>query len=232
METTFTPPRVLTALLLCFCFLLLANCLMLVARFSFGYESLLTLIPTWDFNTEGNIPTLFTTTTFLLAGLLLSIIAHTKYKTKQAYLAWLILALVFLFLAADEATSIHERVGQLFRNQTNTSGVFNISWVIPYGIAAAIFGISYTRFLLGLPRRIAAIFIISGIVFVTGAIGIELLGGAQKIRSGDDTLSYALLYTVEESLEMLGVITFVYGLVSYINSEYGDLKLVATKESN
>ena len=232
MKTTFTPLSVLTSLLICYCVLLVANCLMLVAQFMFGYESLLTLIPTWDFNTEGNMPTLFTTFTFVIAGLLLSIIAHTKYKTKQAYLAWLILVLVFLFLAADEATSIHERVGQLFRSQTNTSGIFNISWVIPYGIAAIIFGISYARFLLRLPRRIAVIFIISGVVFVTGAIGIELVGGAIKIESGDETLAYALLYTLEESLEMLGVITFVYGLVSYISTEYGDLKLIATRESN
>lgn len=232
MKTTFTPLRVLTVLLLCYGVLLVANCLMLVARFLFGYESLLTLIPTWDFNTEGNIPTLFTTFTFLIAGLLLSLITHTKYKASQAYLAWLILAWVFLFLAMDEATSIHERIGSLFRSQTNTSGIFNISWVIPYGIAAAIFGISYARFLLRLPRRIAAIFSISGIVFVTGAIGIELVGGAIKIQSGDKSLSYALLYTLEESLEMLGVIAFVYGLLSYISSEYGDLKLVATKTTN
>ncbi len=44
---------------------------------------------------------------------------------------------------------------------------------------------------------------------------------------GDDpiTISDGIITTVEELLEMSGIIVFIYALLSYIKSEYRELKM-------
>ena len=57
--------------------------------------------------------------------------------------------------------------------------------------------------------------VIAGLVFVSGAIGFDVLGHRQWELHGRSNLPYVILYTVEEFLEMLGVIIFIYALTTY-----------------
>jgi hypothetical protein len=68
-------------------------------------------------------------------------------------------------------------------------------------------------FLLQLPRRTALIFLVAGVVYISGVIGIEILGQPMDA----DTLEYNLLTLVEEGLEMFGVILFLYGLLDHVH---------------
>ena len=64
------------------------------------------------------------------------------------------------------------------------------------------------------------LFIASGMTYVIGAIGFELLGALQHDLHGRNNLVYSLLYTCEELFEMLGAVIFIYTLLLYIVSKF------------
>jgi hypothetical protein len=76
----------------------------------------------------------------------------------------------------------------------------------------------YFKFLLHLPPQTRRIFLLAAGLYVGGALGVELIHGHYLDLYGKD-LVYALIAAVEELLEMLGIITFLYGLLSYLRSQ-------------
>jgi len=130
---------------------------------------------------------------------------------------------VFLFLSADEAAGIHERLIEPLRNSLNTSGVLSFAWVIPYGIFVIAMMLIYFRFLFSQDVRIRNLIIFAGILYVAGALGVELIGGHWSELHGPENITYALITTLEESLEMTGILVFIYALMSYITFELSDL---------
>jgi len=92
-----------------------------------------------------------------------------------------------------------------------------------------LFIISYLRFMLRLPERIMILFLVSGAIFIAGALGIEIIGGRHVELYGRYTLTYSFIYTCEEFLEMLGIVTFVYTLLLYISGQFKSLT-IAIKE--
>ena len=58
-------------------------------------------------------------------------------------------------------------------------------------------------------------FVLGGCLYVGGAIGVELIQG-RHYESYRNDLSYNMIGTVEESLEMAGVIVFLSALLKYL----------------
>ena len=48
---------------------------------------------------------------------------------------------------------------------------------------------------------------------------------------GKENLTYALLYTGEELLEMIGIATFNYALLSYLANHLPDLTIIIQEKS-
>lgn len=209
--------------------LLIANAAGIVLRFCSDHDHIRSLIRLVDFSAEKNIPTLYSSSALLVAGVLLSVIALAHKRRGSSSRPWSALAVIFLFLAIDETVLLHERVGGPIREALGTSGLLFFAWVIPYGIALVVFVIVYSRFLLRLPRRIGVLFGLSGGVYVAGAIGFEMLGGRHYSLYGRDDLGYAVLYTCEDLLEMLGVAIFIYALLLYIADELKCLTISVTE---
>ena len=69
------------------------------------------------------------------------------------------------------------------------------------------------------------LFVTSGAIFTSGAIGFELIGGYHAEIHGRENIAYALITTGEELLEMFGVALFIYGLLHYISIQYTDLSI-------
>jgi len=185
----------------------------------------------FDFNTESNVPTFFSSVNLLVAGILLFFIASVHKTNRVSCLYWYFLSAIFVYLSVDEIASLHERLMVPLSRVLNTSGIFFYSWVIPYGAAVMLlFGI-YLKFLLQLPRKVLLLFVVSGVVFIGGAIGFELFGGWQHQLHGTDTILYAVLYTCEELLEMLGVILFIYSLLFYMTSNLNCRTIAFTADS-
>lgn len=201
----------------------------IVSEFYFDHDYIHGLIPLFRFSNEANVPTLYSSFALLFSSILLTIIAIAHRKNGSAYLWWLGLAMIFLFLSIDEIASIHELLGKPVRESLGTSGLLFYAWLIPYGIALIVFVVTYSKFLIRLPTNIAALFVVSGAIFVSGAIGLEMLGGRWFEMYGKHNITYSILYTCEETLEMLGIALFIYALLTYIVGQFESLSITVNE---
>ncbi|WP_422080557.1 hypothetical protein [Ulvibacterium sp.] len=137
--------------------------------------------------------------------------------------------MLFLFLTIDEMVSFHESLILPFRSLFDiSSGFLFFAWVIPYGIGVFVFGLVYLRFLMDLPKKTRFLFILSGSLFVSGAIGMELIGANEFAKAGY-SFSFSLITTLEESMEMIGIAFFIYALAQYIYENFGSFSLKIVK---
>jgi len=207
--------------------LTVAHCTVMYFFFWLDHRTLLGLRVMFDLLEEGNVPTFYAATALLLCGLLLGLIWAVKKHDKDRYaFHWGLLALVFTFMAFDEAASIHELLMAPLRNIFSLSGIFFFAWVIPYGLLLIVLGILYLKFLFNLPACFRNLFIVSGAIFVSGALGVELFEGRSfEMRGQEYDLVVYIYITVEEVLEMLGILLFIYSLLSYIDRELKGLRI-------
>ncbi|NES87160.1 MAG: hypothetical protein F6K10_40850 [Moorea sp. SIO2B7] len=226
MNLNLTPKTIFKKLSLFVVFMTLANLIGITIQLFPGHGRFYYLISLFDFNGEYNIPALYSSLTLIFSALLLAIIAMKHKKIGSSYIPWLGLAIIFVFLSVDEMTSLHEQLTGPVQQSLNTSGLFYYAWVIPYTVALGIFVTLYFRFLMRLPKRTRSLFIVSGVIFIFGAIGFELLGGLQDSLHGSTNLLYRLLFTCEEFLEMFGIVVFIYALFDYMITEFGFLKVI------
>lgn len=228
MKFDLDPKRALTWLLGLTAFLLFMNTFGVIAKHVFGYDRIFGLVAMFDFSIERNVPTLYSSFSLAAAGLLLWLIAVSHRRAGDPWRQWAGLALIFLFLSLDEVASIHERLIDPVRATLHTSGILYFAWIIPYGLALIVLGGTYLKFLLRLPRETMKMFLMSFVLYVSGAVGFEMLGGMLFETHGNDFL-YAVCYTLEELLEMVGVVVFIYALLRYITGRF-DILSVTVRE--
>lgn len=225
MRVHINPRRALYFQLALISALLLAHCLCLVSTHYFDRPTALGLVPLFHFNGESNVPTLYSSVALLVSSALLLLISAGHDKRAPFYRHWLVLSLVFLFLAIDEIAQIHEQISWAVQETLNTSGFLLFAWVIPYGILAIVLAVAYARFLLWLPRYHSSLFIGSGAIFVAGAIGFEMLGAQEVDKVAKNPVIFAAFSTVEELLEMSGIALFIYALLDYIGRAHKEVSL-------
>ena len=66
-------------------------------------------------------------------------------------------------------------------------------------------GLAFVPFLRSLDRRLAGLFVLSGVLYVSGAMGVEVLSEDMD----EDSLAYGFATALEEGLEMLGALLFL-----------------------
>ena len=84
---------------------------------------------------------------------------------------------------------------------------------------ALVIGAALVPFLLQLPRRTARLFMAAGGIYLSGAVGLEILGNSMSLQSLKNTLGYSMQTLAEEGLEMLGVVLFLYALLDYMRGD-------------
>ncbi|MGH8626685.1 MAG: multidrug transporter [Gammaproteobacteria bacterium] len=159
-----------------------------------GHNHLYGLVRLFYVDAENNIPTDFSTL-LLFAALLLAVITVLKRKqTGSSVSHWAILSFGFLFMAADEAWSFHERlikpVGKLLGD--DNLGVFYFAWVIPGIALVLVLALFFLRFLLRLPAKTRLTFLMAATLYIGGAIGVELIGGRFYELHGKRNLTYSM----------------------------------------
>lgn len=147
----------------------------------------------FDLDEENNIPTWYSSFLLLNNAFFLYLYSTQKDVVKRGY--WGLLAAGFLLLALDEVAGLHETL--------NTA--IEMNWAILGGIGVLFLGVLFVPFLLAIPKRLALMFMLSGLLYVSGAILIELLG--EDLDS--DSLIYALTVSLEEGLELIGAWLFL-----------------------
>lgn len=193
-----------------------------------GSRTAKNLVKWFDFNLENNVPTWFSVCILALSMLLLLVIYlhHREAGKKDAHF-WRSLSLVFLFLSVDEMVQVHEEVARILRPELGAGvpSIFYWAWVIPYGLFAIGAGLYFLRFVRSLPPDIRNLFFISGAMFVTGALGMELLEGHFYVKYGLNHIYNRILYCVEELLEMGGITLFIHALLRYMEGQRIGLSL-------
>ncbi|MGH9892482.1 MAG: hypothetical protein ACREA0_10950, partial [bacterium] len=170
---------------------------------------------------EANIPAWYSSSLLLLCALLLATIGTAERNFRgEPVIRWLVLSLIFGFLSLDETAQLHELSIQPLRDMLATSGFFYYGWIIPAAICVALFVLGYLGFLARLPARTRRLFVVAGAVFVAGAIGVEAISGKHASLHGEQDLTYHLIITVEELLEMGGIVIFIYALLDYIGHRF------------
>ena len=217
-QVTLRRGSVTGALAVMFLVLLAGHLAGLWARFSRGWPADTPWISFLGFDNEANLPTWFSTILFVLAAVLLGVIARWRRREGDPFARhWTALALLFVFLSVDEACTVHERLNDVpaLQQALSPSGALYYPWVAVYLVLAALLALGYARFLRALPRRTAAAFLVAGLLYAGGAVGLEMIGAAYDERYGRDNLGYAAVSTFEETLEMLGAILLIRTLLAY-----------------
>ena len=185
----------------------------------------------FDLDRERNIAAFFGAVLLLSCSVLLALITIGYRQKGQPHYYWAGLSIIFLFLSLDEAAAIHENLISPVRNALNTSGFLYFAWVIPYALLFLVFVGFYARFVWGLPSKTRLLFIIGGGIFVTGAIGFELISGYFVDVWGIESTAYAMLTMFEELLEMCGITVFIYALLDYIRVTFPKIELKIQQSS-
>ncbi len=184
-----------------------------------GSRTAKNIIRWFDFNLENNVPTWFSVCLLAFSMLLLLLIYrhHRAQRNPQAHY-WLTLAIIFLLMSVDEMVQLHEEVARIVRPGLgpDTPAIFYWAWVIPYGLFALLAGIYFLRFVRGLPAATRKLFFLSGAIYVSGALGLELLEGHFYVQYGLNHLYNRILYCIEELMEMGGITLFIHALLGYL----------------
>jgi hypothetical protein len=156
-----------------------------------------------DLDEENNLPTWFSSFLMLnVAGLLFLV-----RKSTDAWRGhWTVLATGFFLMSVDEVAGVHETLN----TATDTL------WVWPALVLVVALGLWFLPFLRALPRATMVLFILAGLVFIGGSIGMEIVGDPMDA----DTLVYSMTVLVEESMEMMGVLIFAHALIRYLQAQH------------
>jgi hypothetical protein len=217
MQLTLQPKQVARSLLAVVMALTAIHSIVLFFYFYIPDEEVYGLVDLFDFDIEGNIPTLYSACAMLFSASLLWFIARLPQRDRDGSRGyWLGMSFVMAFLAIDEGTMIHEGLSSFLEDYMVAEGFFYFLWVVPYGLATIVLAAVYLRFLGSLPARTRKLFILAGSLFLGGAIGIEMFGARAADLYGTASISYCVLYTFEEFFEMAGIVLFIYGLLTHV----------------
>ena len=163
---------------------------------------------------ESSLPTWWSSTQLLLAGLLLGLVAVRNIGRKCAIILGL-LALLLIVLSIDEISALHERIGMYLdrflgdRQMTlfHHTGLWFAVIGVPFAILVVLMLRRLSAFLAEVPGTRVRL-LLGFAVLLSGAVGVEALSNfaadAEMMRQGAQVGRYVLLVSVEEFLEMCG----------------------------
>jgi hypothetical protein len=167
-----------------------------------------------DVDSEDSLYTWLSTMLLCGAGLLAFVLStHGDDAGK-----WRTIGFIMFAMSIDEMLSLHEKLSHILSSTLPTSGPVFFAWVIPAAILVIIVAVIFLPFVLRLPRRVATLIVIGAFIFVSGALGLEMVAGAflsgeEDLTSTLQTPGYRIMTNLEEGLEGLGVIVFITALL-------------------
>lgn len=226
VEVYFFPKTTIRVLLFAIACFVLASLFGQFSQFFLpDYPSREAFAQLFNVDDDYSLPAMYSWCALLFSSILLAIITQAKKLSGGNYVGyWRALAIIFFYLSMDEAVSIHEKIGDGLKG-LHAHGFLTYTWVIAGGIFAIVTFLAFLKFLVALPAKTRGLFLVAGTIFVGGALGLEIVGGYIKDVYGSDNMAYVMEANIEEFLEMLGVIVFIYSLLSYMSSYMKGLSL-------
>lgn len=177
----------------------------------------------FDVDTEANVPTWLASALLLTcafaAWLMAARVPASAAKQRQGFA---VIAVLLALVSADEAIALHERCAAVLLDELDARGITHL-WVwalgavIVAGLAATL--IPFFRALES--RQLRTGLLISAVVYVTGALGFEVLGQHYAATHGWSDPVYVTLSAIEELLEMCGPLIFLHSVGREISGPTG-----------
>jgi hypothetical protein len=167
----------------------------------------------FDGDIEGSVPGWFHTLLLAAAAALWLVLAGREHAAGRSLRAWVLLGAVFGLASLDEVLAVHEELTEPLRELLGLSGALHYAWVVPGALVVAVLGAIVVRPVLALPAGPRGTIVLAGVLYVGGALGVELPSAMLADSTGEGTLGYRLLTQVEEGLETAGAVLLVAGLL-------------------
>lgn len=219
---TLRPYRIARSLVAVVLLLAVLSVVGQVMRYRATNESVREIALLFKLSAEQTIPAYFSAILLLAAGvLLLTIGGATRQQGRPFACHWAVLGVIFAYLSVDEAVGIHELAMAPMQRVlgSHAVGFLYYAWVLPAAGLLCILGLVYLRFLLHLPSTVRNRVIGAAVLFVGGAVGVEMVGGYLASTVSTSSVQYALSALIEETMEMLGAVLFIYALLIYLSEE-------------
>ena len=181
-----------------------------------------------DVNAEASVPTWYAAITLMACSVLLGIIAADARLRRRPYAGqWALLSIGFVLLSIEEIIGIHSQATRVLRSIVSiTEGPGYVLALGAIGLAGlVVLGLVFGRFFMHLPSRWRVRFAIGGVIYLTGVFGSDAVGDYLRTAFGPASLLYIVVLTVEEALEMIGVLIFIVALLEYIRAFVGPVAL-------
>lgn len=178
----------------------------------------------FDMGRERNLPTLLSALLLGITAMVAGLAAAGGAGAGRAL--WILLAAALAWMACDELLELHERINGVLRAITGggTTGegrnldVLNVSLV-------SIVGAAFVPLLLRIERATAAWLVLGGTLFVTGAVGMEVVAtilGTDVYFDGGKTAH--LIAVGEEVLEIAGVGCVLRGCLRHLTGRRVEIR--------
>jgi len=169
-------------------------------------------IAMFDLDEEEGFGTWFSALLLLFVGrLLLAAASSSRTASDGLRPWWIVLAVGFHVLSIDEVAGMHEYVNSVLEEASENAVWTDVALV---GLGAV--ALAYLPFLVRVRRRSAVLFVVAGLLYVGGAVGVERWTGSDV-----NSLSYNMWTAFEEGLEMAGAIAMIYAVLDHLRSEKG-----------
>ncbi len=166
----------------------------------------------FELSGEMNIPSWFSVILLFLVAACAAIIGYSAPAGRRP---WFWLAGLFIYMSVDEIAELHGLWPVILHmEQTQDAHLNHFLWVIPGAVLVLLIAAVFLRWVLKLPKRTRNYFILAGIVFVSGGLGLEIVGSVVADPTFFNPV-YLVVSTLEETLEMAGVIIMVMGLLAH-----------------
>lgn len=164
----------------------------------------------------------------LLASAVLALVIalHANRSGARYRVHWFALSVLLAVLALDEAVMIHEMADRTLQEWLNSDGILYFAWVIPGAAFTLLVGLGFIGFLRNLEAYTRRLVLASGAIFLAGALGVEMVEGVLVSTHGMESVLFTLAISVEEALEMLGIVLLIYALLDYITRHVGEITFV------
>lgn len=170
----------------------------------------------FDFDGEANIPAWFSSSQFLLIGIIFLALAFGwRYHRHVSRKILAVVGFAAVFLSMDESAQVHEYVTLYLKNVEwlpKFKGDHGV-WIAVYPVVGLAVAGPFFRDARIICQNYCKATVIGAIgigIFLFGAVGLEIV--SYQFLRGDDALSalYKLEVLAEEFLELVGVSTIVY----------------------